>query len=468
MIEKDEVLKMAAGLSLSADAVEKDYVLGWLLHGISQESALSKAWVFKGGTSLKKCYFETFRFSEDLDFTVINQDHLSVDFLKEAFFRIADSLYEEVGIEFFKENFKFKILPKENNKLSVQGKIAYNGPLRRKQKYATIKLDLTTDEILVLDADIRRVHHPYSDEPESGIFANCYAFEEVVAEKVRALAQRARPRDVYDVVHFFRNRSMIENPQLVYSVLTKKCSYKQMQIPDYAYIEAHEKREELEAQWENMLAHQLSSLPPLESFWKDIEPFFDWLVGSLQENRTVEQTSADFVTFQPGRVTSAYSINSVIQKIQFAAANRVCVKLTYSGKERTVEPLSFRKSQDGNRLFYGFEREDGHAKAFSLSRIQNLTITNIPYTEKYPVEISAAGSVAFPPIRRESNSFSAGGLRTKKPTRPHSRGPTYIYKCSACGKQFRRKTRNSKLNAHKNKHGYSCSGRSGYYVDTRY
>jgi len=28
------------------------------------------SWAFKGGTCLKKCYFETYRFSEDLDFTL--------------------------------------------------------------------------------------------------------------------------------------------------------------------------------------------------------------------------------------------------------------------------------------------------------------------------------------------------------------------------------------------------------------
>jgi predicted nucleotidyltransferase component of viral defense system len=54
---------------LRLDVVEKDYVLGWLLWGIGTEPELATTWVFKGGTCLKKCYLETFRFSEDLDFT---------------------------------------------------------------------------------------------------------------------------------------------------------------------------------------------------------------------------------------------------------------------------------------------------------------------------------------------------------------------------------------------------------------
>jgi predicted nucleotidyltransferase component of viral defense system len=50
MIEKNEILKMAAGLSLRPETVEKDYILGWMLYGINKHDAI-KHWSFKGGTS---------------------------------------------------------------------------------------------------------------------------------------------------------------------------------------------------------------------------------------------------------------------------------------------------------------------------------------------------------------------------------------------------------------------------------
>jgi len=78
-----------------------------------------------------------------------------------------------------------------------------------------------------------------------------HAFEEVIAEKVRALAQRARPRDLYDVVHFFRNRDLISNTQLVFNTLQKKCSYKGIETPKFKHIEEHEKLEELEYERDN-------------------------------------------------------------------------------------------------------------------------------------------------------------------------------------------------------------------------
>ena len=41
--------------------------------------------VFKGGTCIKKCYFETYRFSEDLDFTLQDAEHLDEAFLAGVF-----------------------------------------------------------------------------------------------------------------------------------------------------------------------------------------------------------------------------------------------------------------------------------------------------------------------------------------------------------------------------------------------
>jgi hypothetical protein len=65
-----ELQQLRAEWTLDIPVIEKDYVLGWLLAGIAQHQTLAGTWVFKGGTCLRKCYYETFRFSEDLDFTV--------------------------------------------------------------------------------------------------------------------------------------------------------------------------------------------------------------------------------------------------------------------------------------------------------------------------------------------------------------------------------------------------------------
>ncbi len=460
MIEKNEILTVAKNLSLRPDTVEKDYVLGWMLQGIGEHQS-TKTWAFKGGTSLKKCFFETFRFSEDLDYTIKDNAHLDKDLLLGVFSSITESLSESVGIRFFPDRFTFKIIDKGNGNFSAQGKIHYNGPLNRKRGVASIKLDLTTDEILVLDTVRRKVNHSYSDEPEQGIYANCYAFEEVVAEKIRALAQRIRPRDLYDVVHFFRNREKIKNPQLVYNVLDQKCGYKRMAIPTFEYIQNHEKLDELEPQWDNMLAHQLTSLPPMDSFWADLEPFFDWLEGQLKVEELVPARNVSGDIFQVGKAEYFTGDISVLKKIQFSAANRVCIKLQYNNIFRTVEPLSFRiNTKTGNRSFYGYERDAGHVKAYSILKIQSVEITNISYTEKYPVEISSTGSISMPPIRRAATTRIRPSVRHN-----YSGSRPYKVQCPICQKTFSRKRMSdTKLNKHKNQYGGDCSGRRGYIV----
>lgn len=63
MIDKEEIIYSARKLKLDPSIVEKDYVLGWILNGIYNHSEAQNSWIFKGGTALKKCYFNDYRFS---------------------------------------------------------------------------------------------------------------------------------------------------------------------------------------------------------------------------------------------------------------------------------------------------------------------------------------------------------------------------------------------------------------------
>lgn len=124
-------MDFAREFSLALQIIEKDYVLGWLLAGIAAHPALKDSWVFKGGTCLKKCYFGTYRFSEDLDFTLTNSDHLREDFLLETFGRIAEWITEQSGIEMPPETLRFEIYENPRNMISAQGRVGYRGPMRR-------------------------------------------------------------------------------------------------------------------------------------------------------------------------------------------------------------------------------------------------------------------------------------------------------------------------------------------------
>lgn len=66
MIRPKEISAVATKYKLKDTQIEKDYVLSWILYGISRNEILAKNLAFKGGTVLKKVYFENYRFSVTL------------------------------------------------------------------------------------------------------------------------------------------------------------------------------------------------------------------------------------------------------------------------------------------------------------------------------------------------------------------------------------------------------------------
>src|SRR5437764_12804549 len=117
MITKQDIMDFAREFSLEAKTVEKDYVLGWLLAGIATRQELMDKWIFKGGTCLKKCYFETYRFSEDLDYTLTDEKHINENFLLDNFRQISDWIYDAVGIEIPRDNIRFEIYKNNAGKI---------------------------------------------------------------------------------------------------------------------------------------------------------------------------------------------------------------------------------------------------------------------------------------------------------------------------------------------------------------
>ncbi len=92
MIKPKEIQQKAREVGVRDQQIEKDYMLSWILKGISQHEQLSKIITFKGGKVLKKIYFEDYRFSEDIDFTLLDNTTKEQIFawFKEAFEYIRD------------------------------------------------------------------------------------------------------------------------------------------------------------------------------------------------------------------------------------------------------------------------------------------------------------------------------------------------------------------------------------------
>ena len=474
MIDRREILDSARALGLLPHVVEKDYVLGWVLAGIYQHNALANSWIFKGGTCLKKCYFETYRFSEDLDFTLTNPSQIDSEFLGQVFREIGEWVYERTGIEIPEELQEFELFENPRGTISCQGKLSYRGPIApRSGGLPRIRLDLTPDELVVMSPAEVVIFHDYSDAPPDGITVRCYAYEEAFAEKVRAFGDRTRPRDLYDVVNLFRNTDARPEADVVRDVLRKKCAHRNLAVPTLAGLDEH--RPDLEGAWEPMLGHQLQALPPVESFWRALPEFFAWLETGTAPPRPTAYEMAEGETVvreRTLRLPVSGSTQSSLEVIRFAAANQLCVDLQYGGSGRRIEPYSLRRTRDGNIILHAIRAVDGEHRSYRVDRIQGAQTTGQSFVPRYAVELSSQGPAIIPPTttrpapspgtRRSSRRPSTRRRRTR-----WSGGSRYIYECGYCGKRFTRQKTTSRLNAHKDKSGYPCPGRAAIYIDTR-
>jgi len=97
MITQREISQLAYRLRMNDKVIEKDYVITWLLLALA-DSELKDIIVFKGGTALKKIYFPDYRYSEDLDFTVVKETNSET--LIDRLQKTLDKLAKEQAFQF--------------------------------------------------------------------------------------------------------------------------------------------------------------------------------------------------------------------------------------------------------------------------------------------------------------------------------------------------------------------------------
>lgn len=406
MIDKREIIDNATALGLTPHVVEKDYVLGWLLWGIHNHKAIGESWLFKGGTCLKKCFFETYRFSEDLDFTLLDPSHIDEEFLKTVFSEICEQLYDETGVEFPPETQNIEVYQNLRSQQSCQVRIGYRGPVSpRGRNIPRVKFDLTADERIVLAPVQSQVFHPYSDIPEEGIVIRSYAYEEAFGEKIRALAERARPRDLYDVINLFRNTEVLPAAAVLLNVLRQKCEFKGIDLPEHAQIEP--KRQLLEGSWAQMLAHQLPFLPPFLTFWDELPVFFKWLqqgAAPLIPAAYVVAEGEEIIRERTMILPVSGSTQSYLEIIRFAAFNRLCVDLHYLGSTRRIEPYSLRRSKVGNIILHAHNLDKDEHRSYRVDRILGANVTNQTFIPRFLIELTPAKPVRIAPTAKRSGS----------------------------------------------------------------
>lgn len=240
LITRGAITRIADRGGVSAPVVERDYVLTHIVEALTQIEPPA-GFVFKGGTALRLCFYEDYRYSADLDFSLVG---LSVSDAVALLRRALERCAEAVG-------FPELTLPDADPLL-----IHYVGPLGRERE---IKLDLADDE-LVLETTERSLIWRYSDRPQERSALPTYTLEEVSAEKLRCVMQRALCRDISDLHRLFVREGI--DVETVWPMFEEKARARNLDPVRFA-----ERMSAREPQYRRRWKPELSDLEP------DMAPF---------------------------------------------------------------------------------------------------------------------------------------------------------------------------------------------------
>lgn len=259
MIKPGEIQKKAREVGVRDQQIEKDYALSWILRGIAQHEQLSQNLVFKGGTVLKKVYFEDYRFSEDLDFTLLNADVTNeqiFEWFKEVFAYVMEEANMPLVI----------IDNNEHEDGGINFYISYTGPLGGQGNNKRVKVDISRSEKLVFPPAMKDVHIGYSDLEEHQLL--CYPLEEVLVEKMRCIMQRMQARDFYDLWYLLEIEQMEIDHCLI--EFRDKCQCKNINSEDFPKKLA-ERLPQYEGRWKSSMSEQIKDLPDFKQVVREIQ-----------------------------------------------------------------------------------------------------------------------------------------------------------------------------------------------------
>ena len=113
---------------------------------------------------------------------------------------------------------------------------------------------------------------------------------------------------------------------------------------------------------------------------------------SIGPGRAVDQGgSVRDVGLGGGSVEDLGMNASTLERIRFAAANRLCVDVGYEGDVQRVEPYSLRKARGGNVVLYACEAGSSECATYRTGGISEVEVTRQTFVPKYANELLSPG-----------------------------------------------------------------------------
>ena len=260
------------------EVIERDYLLSWILAGITCVDALRDSLVFKEGTALKKCYFSDYRFSEDLDFSALDSAPRG-DELEQSIRAACENAVElldphaPVGITCERYTEK-RPHPAGQEAFTIRARY----PWQRRHR-TRVLVEVTVDEPVLLPVTRRPILHAYEEPLDATV--TTYALEEIVAEKLRAILEhakrleergwaRSRARDYYDLWRILGTYHDAMDFTNFKGLLQRKSAVRDVTFTGADDFFAPAVLDHVRATWDSWLGPLLRELPPYETVITDL------------------------------------------------------------------------------------------------------------------------------------------------------------------------------------------------------
>ena len=214
---------------VSKPLIEKDLYLQGLLIALSKEDYFVGNFVFKGGTCLTKAYFGYYRFSEDLDFTWINQElfeaktenkiRKTISLEINKIMGLLEKAAKQLELDFKKEKSNTRYVQLGGSNRFVTFKFWYLPTAGDQETFIKIQLNFI-DKIFTkpkkrglmaiateYKKDMEFLYPRYAPMALQSPSFYCYGVKEIAAEKIRALLTRRgfKARDVIDLYMLYKH-----------------------------------------------------------------------------------------------------------------------------------------------------------------------------------------------------------------------------------------------------------------------
>ena len=256
-------------VNIQLNILEQDYILSWILFGISKVPELRNNLAFKGGTALKKCYFGKYRFSEDLDFSLVSK--MSEVEITNHLRKACDIALEEM--ESYMPSPRLVLGKYTEKQPHPDGQLAYTIKAQlpwHREPMVKVMAEITVTEVIVRPLVEKKLIHGYGENLDCSVLV--YSLEEIIAEKLRAILQftkklherswtRSRVRDYYDLWNIFRTFNAEINYNIIKDILERKCAVKNITFSNVDDFFQPIAITEVNKTWETWLKSLVIQLP---------------------------------------------------------------------------------------------------------------------------------------------------------------------------------------------------------------